>query len=54
MNADGSNRVELAEGYYPQWSPDGEKIAFIRSEVLSRRADPGDIVQIFHFTNELR
>jgi Tol biopolymer transport system component len=29
MNADGSNPIFLAAGYYPDWSPDGSKIVFV-------------------------
>jgi TolB protein len=28
MDADGSNRTELASGMFPSWSPDGERIVF--------------------------
>ena len=35
MNADGSNRTELTEGFHPAWSPDGSKIAFARDDFSS-------------------
>jgi Tol biopolymer transport system component len=32
MDADGANRVEIGRGGDPSWSPDGEWVAFVRTE----------------------
>jgi dipeptidyl aminopeptidase/acylaminoacyl peptidase len=39
MNADGSEQTRLGEGYDPNWSPDGSKIAFTKEA----ENDPGEI-----------
>ena len=47
MDSNGSNKRFFVKGSKPQWSPDGEKIAFIK-------ADSNDISQIFikHLAHE--
>ena len=34
MNADGSDKTELAMGHAPAWSPDGSKIAFVHQSAI--------------------
>jgi TolB protein len=53
MNADGSNLVNLTNGafpsngiYYPAWSPDGKKIAFVANGLETMNADGTNIQQL--------
>jgi Tol biopolymer transport system component len=39
MNADGSGKTELTDGYHPHWSPDGRHIVFVRYPGGSRGED---------------
>jgi Tol biopolymer transport system component len=42
MNADGSDRVRLTAGpndFAPTWSPDGARIAFVRTSASSQRQE---------------
>jgi Tol biopolymer transport system component len=51
INPDGSNRQVLSQGYYPQISPNGEKIAFINNDsgvenLYVMSADGSDVVNL--------
>jgi Tol biopolymer transport system component/plastocyanin len=41
MNADGSAVTRLVDGYTPSWSPDGSKIAFVKSSAVYVMNDDG-------------
>ncbi|MEO0742962.1 MAG: hypothetical protein AAF089_15365 [Bacteroidota bacterium] len=56
MNADGSGLTSLGRGHRPTWSPDGQWVAFMRTQdngytftaadLFAARADGSDIVQL--------
>lgn len=51
MDADGSNPVNLGEGVWPDWSPDGSRIAFTserdgNEEIYLMNADGSDPISL--------
>ena len=50
INADGSNRRAVANGYYPSWSPDGSKILFIQGgQVYTVNPDGSNLNQLTNY-----
>jgi Tol biopolymer transport system component len=39
MNADGSNKKRISNGSYPIWSPDEQRVAFVRNYGDIQRTD---------------
>lgn len=48
IHHDGSGLATLTDGGYPAWSPDGSRIAFVRSWALYVMHDDGSNVQFVH------
>ena len=47
INSDGSNQTYLANGWYPDWSPDGEKITYSQGgEIYTMNADGSEQINL--------